>query len=448
MQKSVSTIIMQLIAAAWRRRVLLLTPMLVLLPLSILGAKFLPRTYVSTALMVMQESDRNNPFLKKSGVDYTLVKRINGLEAWLKSDHVLTQIFLPFRKYDPVSQPRLFKVELDEFRKSFYLELVGNDFLRFSLADHSPKNLGKKLEAITSRFLEGLLVPDTSVQSAGQLVLQSHHKMLMAIKAQRRQAERSYRAAAAKLDARTNSVLLKTQKKQLKKLRALYADNKNKLARLRMQQQHDGVMLENNVDAQKWRNADDEKKIKISSASDRIEVGALHGVGDMERQQAVLKIRINRLENSINSAMNTGGDLIQLEKRLAQMNQAEQLAQQKYDQSSLRLANVNVQSPLGILNAPEGIKIVDPPKDPVRPATSGLKIIAAGLLGAVFLGLGMAVLAELTDQRIFTAEETRELTGLRILGRLPNTRRTKRDKKTNGPKGGGGPPHKQALQTG
>ena len=49
-------------------------------------------------------------------------------------------------------------------------------------------------------------------------------------------------------------------------------------------------------------------------------------------------------------------------------------AQRNLDRSKNNLAAVNVQNPLGILKAPEGIKIIDPPKDPARPATSGLKI--------------------------------------------------------------------------
>ena len=82
-----------------------------------------------------------------------------------------------------MQSPAAFTIELEDMREAFKLELVGNDFLKFSLKDGNPKGLGDKLQAITARFLEGLLVADTAVVSSSQVVLQSLKRKLETAKA-------------------------------------------------------------------------------------------------------------------------------------------------------------------------------------------------------------------------------------------------------------------------
>ena len=67
MQQNLFDITNQLIETAWRRRMLLLVPLLVMLPLSILGSRLLPQTYVTKALLAMQESGSGNPLIKAPG---------------------------------------------------------------------------------------------------------------------------------------------------------------------------------------------------------------------------------------------------------------------------------------------------------------------------------------------------------------------------------------------
>jgi len=392
MEKNLSTIIKQLIDTAWRRRMLLLVPLLVMLPVSLLAVKFLPRTYVATALMAMQESNRDNPFVKGTGVDYTLVKRIAGLEAWLKSEYVLREVLTPFTDLDPQKNPRAFLAEIEDARLALKLELVGNDFLRFTLRDGNPVGLGKKLNAITSKFLESLLLPDQSIQSAAQVVLQHYRNQLIEVRKMQRELDLMDPRKTSDLKEKSRTALMRGQQHRLKELQDVYTKKDKKLVGL---PQHDAAGRE-------------PRSLQFSIENEALLQGGSR-IGKLYELEAKKKT-----PNANNPRLSKN------EKRRLVLNRREQSIRLRLSRASERLANVNVQNPLGILNAPEGIKIIDPAKDPLRPTTSGTKIMLAGIMGAIFLGLGLTTVAEMTDQRLHNTEEISEITGVPIIGRLPN----------------------------
>jgi len=407
MEKNTSSVMKKLVAAGWRQRLFLLVPLLVMIPLSILGARYLPKTYIATAFMAMQESDRNNPFVKKSGTDYTLVKRVEGLEAWLKSKHVLSGILRPYTVVDPEKDPSGFLLEIREFRKAFKLELVGNDFLRFSLKGNNPKGMGEKLEAITSKFLEGLLIPDESIQNASQAIIGFYRKKVKKIGKRQDELKRLYNREGPVLEPGTGPVLMKEHRTRLKELQAIYRKNKQQLAEK----------------SQLASQGQAGQGTRISGVPDT--GGSISILRQLEEKGAGLKKRIGDLKKRIGlqtAANEKPGDF---EKQWRQLQEEEKAARIRMAHVSQQLVNVNIKNSLGILNAPESIKVIDAPRDPVRPATSGLKTILAGILGALFLGLTLAVLAETTDQRIYTATEITELAGAPVIGYLPDTRNRK-----------------------
>jgi hypothetical protein len=76
-----------LLTSGWRRRYLLLVPVLIMLPMSMMWALYGPRTYVAKSLMLLQEATSTNPLAKDSGGQATRIQeRIAGLQALLKSD--------------------------------------------------------------------------------------------------------------------------------------------------------------------------------------------------------------------------------------------------------------------------------------------------------------------------------------------------------------------------
>jgi len=72
-----------------------------------------------------------------------------------------------------------------------------------------------------------------------------------------------------------------------------------------------------------------------------------------------------------------------------------------------------------VLNAPGRIKVIDPPTDPVTKSSSRLKFLAAGLIGSILIGIGLAWGAETLDPTIRYPDQLAKASGLPVLAHLP-----------------------------
>lgn len=82
-----------------------------------------------------------------------------------------------------------------------------------------------------------------------------------------------------------------------------------------------------------------------------------------------------------------------------------------------------------------GFQIVDPATLPLAPSGPNLRIIdAAGLVGGILLGLILAVLADMRDATIHSAEELEMYLALPMIGSLPNYEREMTRRRGTGPR--------------
>jgi hypothetical protein len=75
--------------------------------------------------------------------------------------------------------------------------------------------------------------------------------------------------------------------------------------------------------------------------------------------------------------------------------------------------------PVGLLNAPEQIVVVDPPTDPLLPTSSRLIYAISALAAGIMLGAVLGFAAETLDPRIREPEDLAAAAGVPVLGRLP-----------------------------
>jgi uncharacterized protein involved in exopolysaccharide biosynthesis len=102
-----------------------------------------------------------------------------------------------------------------------------------------------------------------------------------------------------------------------------------------------------------------------------------------------------------------------LEARAAKIRAVFETLQLRYDNATTSLA-------LGVFEAPERIKIVDPAADPTVPVSlPSFVFLIASIFAGVALGTGLAILAELLDQRLRSPAQFIALTQLPVLVRLP-----------------------------
>ena len=311
----------RLIQGAWRRRLLLVVPILVMIPMSIAVALLMPRPYVARTLLLLQETHGGNPLAREPRPS-RIQERIGGLEALLKSDQVPSRVVGDIGVGDDPPGPQAVATRIQDLRRALQIELIGTDFLEIRLKGDRSQGLGRELEAVTMRFIEALTA-DQGVMSAGQMLVR-----------QRREEAQAAEAALADLRARLSG------------------------------------LLSGGLD---------------SSA---------------ERPQ------------SVDAAA-------ELQQRISAAEREAALAQEAYQTSLRRYGNPGPGRGLNLLNAPERIKVIDPPEDPKLATMSRLLFVLSGLAASVLLGVGLAWAAEMLDQTIRREDELAAAAGVPVVARLP-----------------------------
>lgn len=144
----------QIVRMFWRRRLALLLPFLIMIPISFAATMLLPQKYVARALILMQEADPQNPLVSRTAVVAERIPdRIAGMRALLRSDNVLSDVVkeLDGNPQMPVIQRNL---RIQEYRQALELDNVGNNLLEFRLSGSRREGLGGELAVVIKHFLE------------------------------------------------------------------------------------------------------------------------------------------------------------------------------------------------------------------------------------------------------------------------------------------------------
>src|ERR1043165_6435573 len=68
----------RLLQAAWRRRFLLIVPLLILIPISFAIAFLIPGTYTAHTLLLLQEGEKGNPLAREAALPGSMQQRVAG----------------------------------------------------------------------------------------------------------------------------------------------------------------------------------------------------------------------------------------------------------------------------------------------------------------------------------------------------------------------------------
>ena len=427
MKQNLLEIVTQLIETAWRRRYLLAVPILVMLPLSIIGSRFLPQTYVTKALLAMQESGSDNPLIKAAGTHERIRDRAPGLQALLKSDRVLVNALRDILGDQMPTDHRSIAMARRDLENQLSFEMIGTDFLEFQLKGSNPSGLGRKLEAITSRFLESLVSPEQDALSATQVLLEKRHddvvnaeKALMKFKEQL--GERAIAAIAA------NDARLREAQASVQTFIAESAASDSEIGALkaalgaaaaaenagRRESEIRQATLAAEALEKRGPNAAPEAQAQ------RLRVGQLTQLQALEARGALVRREIERLGNGIADQTRASTDGRSPEGQLRRLEREVAEARELEDGYKRRFPAATSTRSLQVLNAPERIRVIDAPRDPEFPATSRLKFVIAGLMSGLLLAAGLAGCAEMLDQRLRRAADFEAVAGVPVIARLPS----------------------------
>ncbi len=473
MTRSLSEIIQLLLEAGWRRRYLVCVPIVLMIPLSILGARYAPNTYESRTILLLQETGKENPFLKDFIVGLQVKERISALRTLVKSEHVLLNVLKDIRTPEELADPRRTAMEMRELAGAITLDLVGTDLLELRLKGGQPVGMGKTLSAIKQRFLERLLSPERStlastrkflrdqlderksaleaaerelsdlrIRYADKLpVLYASNVQRLASMQQKLQ-ERTMEQASARANVEavkqqmigTNPIISRLEESivqlssDLTALRARYTAEHSevqsatrKLARLQAERQSylgvshaiEGADLERLMSMAAATSGDGQKTPTLL-------VSQVLRLQEAKSREATLDKDVETLAQSVNDLQRSIAEFApieqlqsQLEKKIASAREVHQSFSERYDKASTSYA-------LGQFEEPERIKVIDAPQDPTIPITlPKILFVVMGILAGLVLGISLAIVAELLDPRLRTNEHFIGITGVPVLGRLP-----------------------------
>lgn len=402
---------------AWRRRYLIIVPLLAMIPLTYLILQFAPRTYAARSLMLLVEQT-NNP-LNKEVINFggnPLRQRTEGLKALLVSDRVMDNVMRdllgPETPTDPRSQGNWKKF----FSDRLTLEPVGTDFLELQLKGSDPKGMGRQLEIVVSRFLDALLPGGASV-SATELLLTKRKEELDT-------AQRAYDEFKARFDASADAGRLQRLKEAAaqQEVRARELEQTNasidQIRKALGSEAPSALTLDTEVArARESLAAAGQSGVEDTAARQKLEQLVALQAAQAARLQ--LQREIQAIARSMEGLQRSQQSMSDAEAQLKALARDLDEARALHDSYMTRYGGQVSRSSGLTFAAPERIKLVDLPTDPTVPVGSLRVFLMLGFMGSIGLGLGLALLAEMLDPRLRSARQVTALTQLPVLARLP-----------------------------
>jgi polysaccharide chain length determinant protein (PEP-CTERM system associated) len=467
-------LLLHLVSAAWRRRFLILVPMLCLPPLALLASSLTPKVYESRMTILVQEPAKLNPFLNDLSIGPDLKNRMEGLKALLHSEHILENVLRDIGVIDENTDPKHKQSAINVLSSSINVQLIGNDLIELRLRDGQAEGLAKALNVVSNRFIERILSPERSAVSNSEDFLQQQiserKKELEAAEEafanfkaenadklpdiyvatmgrltsleQQIDAKRTELASAAASLGSLQSQLTSTNPiigaleddivkltRELSSLRAKYTEShssviavRRNLSRLEAERKAllDEVRELTPQDVERlWNRA-----ANASSSTDASDmpllVTQMLRLKETQTRRIALETEIEQMEKAVANLRLKITEFAPVEKQLVQLQSKIVLAREMYDSLSKRHEMARVTGALGRFESPERIKVIDEAMDPVRPITPGKSVfLIISIITSLLVGAGLAFVAELLDPTIRSLQSVISLSGLEVITRVP-----------------------------
>lgn len=475
MARDIPSLLLQVADIAWRRRYLIVVPMLALPPVAFLAGGFAPKAYVARSTILVQETAKLNPFLNDLAVGPNLKERMPALKTLVHSAHILEAVLEDTGVIAPDASQAERATAVRSLSSAISVDLAGNDLVAFSIRGSSPAGMADTLRALTHHFVDKLLAPERSSIIDSQVFLQQELKSrAMRLK----DAEEAYaqfkhrnrdrlptlestlvtRLSALEEKLSENRMAMKAAEAQLSDVRERLIGTNPVIGRIeddimkstrrlgeleiRYTKEHSAVQAElrnlrrlkeerealmNSADAIQGADIDRLWNLAAGSLSQDdgkippLLISQMTRLQESNSQYLRLKEETAAIEkeiDTIHTAIAETGPVLQEQKRL---EEEIRLAQESHDAISKRFDNAQITGALGKFEAPERIKVIDAPMDPVVPVTPGrILFLLAGIVAGLLAGAGLALSAELLDTRLRRQPEFEAVCDAPVVARYCN----------------------------
>ena len=420
MNLSVAEIFSILLAAGVRRRRLIVIPIVIFSILAVVAACIWPRMYAARTLLMLQERQAADP-LSSGGASREGRLRGDEVDTLLKSDRVLTSAILDFNVGKKPLTAQQLESAIKDLRRQIGVTVVGSEFLEIELKQSDRDGLGGRLAIILTRFFERLLSREDSMKTARRFALEQRKRDVDVAKAAIEDWVKRAVAAGAKEDAGSGGLL------EMQAERKTAEDNLLAAARSALPEAANLTTMGETL-ADELRLASAHLRGPGGGTTASQQVGMLR---DLETQHdaywalsasywkaltAHARAVAQTLPRQQDGQTGPTEALLQewhgLDSRFA-----EALQQFDSQQKGSRNSSGPTLTPFGLI-APDSIRIIDEPRDPILPTTSPLKIIVAFFVGGIGLGIGLAAIAEQFDDRVYDSRAIEQIVGAENVVRI------------------------------
>ncbi|TOC74237.1 chain-length determining protein [Vibrio parahaemolyticus] len=461
-----------LLHGAWRRRYMIVIPMLVLPILGFGVSKLVPTTYVAHTSMLIQETAKMNPFLQDIAVSTMLKDRLSALSTLLKSRHVLYSVAKEQGLIDDDMGAKEQEFIIKDLASRLSVQQLGKDFIQIQLRSGKAQGMESMLTSVSNRFVEQLLAPERSSIKDSSHFLTIHinkrreeldkaehafaeYKNTYSYATPEMQAQSLTRLASLKqtlaekeaelagvtrslgsLDqqlSKTNPVIGKIEEQiieirsELTLLRAKYTEAhslvQGKLRELKRLEQERTVLLSSKQPElnsnQLWDIASNATVSSLGEAQPLL-VSQLHQLQIMrsrfesltEETVSLQKI-IQELESNAHRFGSTATEINRLARDVA-------VKREMYDDLVERYEMAQLTGSLGVFEENKRVKIIDAPFTPTIPSNlPSIVFIILGFIGGAGLGVGLAAILELADNSVRSRRALEKHLGVPVITTLP-----------------------------
>lgn len=464
-----------ILLAAWRRRYLIVWPILIMPVIVMLIGVLTPKKYINHTTMLIQETSRLNPFMADFAVSTQLEERISALNALLHSRHILLKVAQDTGLVtEPQSQKSLLAVQ--QLSDALQVQLIGTDMIKITYTSHDPAPMEAVLSSVSSHFLETLLAPEKSSMQGSESFLESQIKAQQSELNQAEQALADFKrqhaanlpdqynfdvqqlrsseslllskknelAGASAATESFNTQLLKTNpvlasveqdmiasQARLSQLQSRYTEQhssviaeQQNLARLTAKREallKDTKHLEGADIEQLWQLASGLQQNPDPKAPRNLLVSQLEALQLAKSHQQQLLHETNQLQQVVDGLRQKLDAYSAIELQLNALERNMGTKRQIYNDLLKRHEQARVTMALGQFEHNDRVKVIDPPYTPFAAINLPLMMyLLLGLASGIGLGSSLALVVETLDSSITRRDVASQLCQAPVLSRLPN----------------------------
>lgn len=461
----------QILDSAWRRRYLIVLPMLILPIIGGAIGSLAPQQFRSHTSMLVQETAKLNPFLKDLAVSANLESRMSALKTLLHSRHILTEVAREQGLVEDDASQREVDEVIGRLSAALQVDKIGKDLIQISYHSNNPEGMSEILACVSRFFVEELLAPERSSMDKSSSFLQKHlvqsreqlelaelaltsfrsenadglpelHSANVERLARLRQTLLEKRAELAGVQQslggldqqfnRTDPVIAQLEaqiialRSQLVTLMARYTDDhsrvqavKRSLRRLKQEREAE-LKLSSDAATTQARMAHVPQDEQLSGASKTMLIVQYEAIQGAQQKLGSLREEVRQLtlmEEQLAVQASTVG---KHERQLMNLQRDLRVKRTLYEDLLTRYEMAQVTGALGVYEQAERIKIIDRPYTPSSAINMSWWVFSiAGVVGGLFLGMGLALLAELSDPSLRAIADVESLLGVKVLSRIP-----------------------------